>query len=146
MSAPNIIEVGYIEDWRKILIDWLGWTDERLDRFVHAFNAKLAREDGEAAFYNDTPINHIVPLLVRNDFDERLGSNMRRPEYGAPEWTYFHREMQMAIEGGEYYTGRFDWDAARARAVSHLEKYGEKFPLPEEVTNYEKRILAFAAR
>jgi hypothetical protein len=142
MTMPNIIEDGYVDDWRRVLIGWLGWTDERFERFVSAFNSKLRRHGGTAWFHHEAPLYYIVPLLVRNQFDERLRSNMRRPEYGAPEWSYFRREMQHAIEGGAgYYSGNFDWNAARDRALKHLVSYGERFPLPEEVTNLEIDIL-----
>jgi hypothetical protein len=143
MATSNTIEDGYIEDWRWMLIGWLGWTEERFERFVRAFNLKLTRQRGGSAFYSETPIYHIIPLLVRNQFDERLRENMRKPEYGAPEWVYFHREMLGAIEGDEYYTDHFDWEAARERAVKHLATYNEILPLPDEVTKQEKRILAF---
>ncbi|HXT12090.1 MAG TPA: hypothetical protein VN873_11050 [Candidatus Angelobacter sp.] len=145
MSTPNTVDPGYIEDWRKVLVEWLGWKEERLKQFVFAWNAKLTQQNGGAWFYHEPPIYHVVPLLVRDRFDERLQKNMRRPEYGAPEWAYFHREMQLAIEGADYYTDHFNWDAARERAVKHLARYDEIFPLPEEVTNYETRILAFKA-
>ncbi|HEX3626865.1 MAG TPA: hypothetical protein VH280_15750 [Verrucomicrobiae bacterium] len=146
MATSNTVESGYVEEWRKALVGWLGWTEERFERFVCAFNTKLATQKGGVWFYHETPIYHIIPLLVRNQFDERLHKNMRRPEYGAPEWSYFRREMLAAIEGGEYYTDHFDWRAACERAAKHLATYGETFPPPGETTNYEKQILSFGAK
>jgi hypothetical protein len=140
MATEDIIENGYDDDWRRGPIGWLGWTDDRFQRFVGAFNAKI-REHGWRITC-EAPLYYMVPLLVRKQFDERLRGNMRRPEYGAPEWGYFHREMQHAIEGGaDYYSGHFDWNAARDRGLKHLAGYGERFPPPEEETNYEAEIL-----
>jgi hypothetical protein len=141
----NQVEDSYVKVWRRVCMEWLRWTHERFDRFVRAFNCKLEREKGGAWFYHEPPFYHIISLLVTDRFDERLHSEVRKPEYGTSEWIYFHEEIQAAIEGRVFYSDDFDWVAARKRTEEHLARYGETFPRPEEVTNYEKWILGFEA-
>jgi hypothetical protein len=126
-----------------VCLGWLGWSEKRFARFVRAFDAKLASENGAVWFYHDPALSYVIPLLVTDQFEEWLHHETRKPKYGTPEWVYFRSEFLLAIEGGRGRSRKIDWSAARKRAVEHLALYREKFPPSDAVTNYEKWILTF---
>jgi hypothetical protein len=142
----NRVRSDYARVWRQVCIGWLGWPESRFQRFLRAFNAKLVATDGAVCFYHEPPLYHVISLLVRNDFEERLHKEVRKPRYGTPEWVYFRRELLDSIEGSPVRQGRFDWSAARERAQEHLALYRERFPTSKTVTNFEKWVLSHDAR
>ncbi len=133
----------YARVWRRVCVGWLGWSEERFARFLRAFNAKLMHENGAVWFCHRPPFYYIIPLLVTDEFEERLHHEVRKPKFGTPEWVYFRSELLAAIEGNRIPSTKFDWAAARKRAVEHLEIYREEFPPPGVITNYEKWMLTF---
>ena len=138
----NRVRKDYSRIWRRVCVDWLGWTDARFQRFVRAFDAKLDGTGGGDWFYHEPPLYHILPLLVTDEFNERLHQEVRRHRYGTPEWVYFRGEMLAAIEGAPKRT-RLNWNAAKTRAEEHLALYKEKLPSPKTVTDYEKWVLSY---
>ena len=138
----NRVRKDYASVWRKVCVDWLGWPKTRFERFLDAFNAKL-EANGDTWFYHEPPLYHIISLLVRDEFEERLHKEVRKPRYGSPEWVYFRRELLAAIEGRPLRQGRFNWTAAKERAEEHLALYRERLPSPKTVTNFEKWVLSF---
>ncbi len=143
---PALADAGphYIRVWRKVLTEWLHWSDDRVARWIQAFDPELdGRKSG--SFYHESAVYYVIPLLVRNRLDEQLRMHVRGPDR-APEWSYFHREMLAAIDVGlNVYDPSFDWKEAQMRAESHLARYGETFPTPDEVTDYEKRRIQFSS-
>ena len=104
----NRVRSDYARVWRRVCIGLLGWPESRFKRFLRAFNAKLVATDGVVWFYHEPPLYHVISLLVRNDFEERLHNEVRKPRYGTPEWVYFRRELLDSIEGSPVRQGRFD--------------------------------------
>lgn len=139
----NRVRKDYSGVWHRVCVDWLGWSEDRFGRFVRAFDAKLDAMDGGNWFYLQPPLYHILPLLVRDTFQERLHKEVRKHRYGTPEWVYFRSEMLGAIQGVPIRSGRFNWAAAKERAEEHLALYREKLPSPKTVTDYEKWVLSF---
>jgi len=139
----NRVRKDYSRVWSRVCVEWLGWSEGRFERFVRGFDAKLVATDGAGWFYHEPPLYHIVPLLVTDEFQERLHKEVRRHRYGTPEWVYFRREMLDAIEGVPIRPGRLSWAAAKERAAEHLALYGEKLPSPKTVTDYEKWVLSY---
>src|SRR5258708_5336229 len=109
----NRVRKDYSRVWRRVCIEWLGWSENRFERFVRAFDAKLFATDGAAWFYHDPPLYHMVSLLVTDAFQERLHKEARKHRYGTPEWVYFRNELLGAIEGVPRRSGRFNWTAAK---------------------------------
>src|SRR5215204_6057314 len=119
----------YARVWRRVCVDWLRWPEGRFDRFLRAFNAKLAgTRDGETWFYHEPPLYHIIGLLVTDEFEERLHREVRKAKYGSPEWVYFRRELVDTIEGSPLRRRNIHWPAARERAEEYLSLYKQKFP------------------
>lgn len=145
IAVQNRVRSDYARVWRHVCVKWLGWPESRFQRFLHAFNANLVATDGVGWFYREPPLYHIISLLVRDDFQERLHKEVRKPRYGTPEWVYFRRELLNAIEGSPVRQGRFDWSAAKERVEEHLALYRERLPTPKTVTNFEKWVLSFEA-
>ena len=139
----NRVRKDYSRVWQHVCIGWLGWSEARFERFLRAFDAKLAATSGGVWFYHEPPMYHIVPLLVRDHFLNRLHEEVRKHRYGTPEWVYFRSEMLGAIEGVPTREGRFNWKAAKERAEEHLALYREKFPSPGTITDYEKWVLRY---
>lgn len=139
----NRVRKDYSRVWHRVCIGWLGWTEARFGCFVRAFDAKLAATDGGDWFYHEPPLRHIVPLLVRDEFLDRLHKEVRRHRYGTSEWVYFRSELLGAIEGIPKREGRFNWTAAKERAEQHLALYRERLPSPRTVTDYEKWVLGY---
>jgi hypothetical protein len=143
MPMRNRVRKDYSRVWRQVCTKWLGWSEKRFERFVRAFDAKLAATDGANWFYHEPPLYHVVPLLVTDEFEEWLHKAVRRSRYGTPECVYFRSEILAAVEGSPKRQERFDWDAARERAEEHLALYREKFPSPKTVTIYENWVLSY---
>jgi len=139
----NRVRRDYSRVWHKVCVGWLRWSEKRFERFLRAYDAQLAATNGANWFYHEPPLRHIVPLLIKDNFEERLHQQVRRYRYGTPEWVYFCGEIVCAIEGVPKREGRFDWAAARDRAEEHLALYREKFPSPRTVTSYEKWVLSY---
>jgi len=139
----ELVSKDYVRIWRTVCVGWLGWSEKRFERFLRAFNEKLASENGAVWFYHDPPLHYVIPLLVTDQFEEWLHHEVRKPKYGTPEWVYFRSELLSAIEGDRGTSAKFDWKAAKKRAQEHVAIYREAFPPPEAVTNYEKWILKF---
>jgi hypothetical protein len=137
------IRGDYSRVWKKVCLDWLQWSQKRFERFLRAYNAKVVQDGSTNWFYDDPALWYIIPLMMTDDFEERLHKMVRRYRYGAPEWIYFRSEIVGAIEGVPKRKGRFDWRAAKDRAEEHLTLYKEKFPSPKTVTNYEKWVLRY---
>src|SRR5258707_4065923 len=134
----NRVRNDYSRVWHRVCVEWLGWSESRFERFLRAFDAKLAATDGANWFYTEPALYHIVSLLLTDEFEERLHKEVRKTRYGTPEFVYFRRELVDAIEGRPIRQGRFNWTAARDRAAEHLALYKKRFPSPKTVTNFEK--------
>src|SRR5262245_61491621 len=139
----DLVRKDYVRIWRRVCVGWLGWSEKRFSRFLRAFDAKLASENGAVWFYHEPALYYVIPLLVTDEFEEWLHHEVRKPKYGTPEWVYFRSELRSAIEGDRVRSAKVDWSAAKKRAQEHLALYRETFPSPEAVTNHEKWILTF---
>jgi hypothetical protein len=138
----NRVRKDYARVWERVCVNWLCWPKTRFDRFLRAYNAKL-EANGDAWFYHEPALYHVVPLLVTDSFNQRLHQEVRKHRYGTPEWVYFRSEMLMAIEGVPKKRGRFDWAEAKERAEEHLALYRQELPSKKTVTDYERWVLGY---
>jgi hypothetical protein len=129
----------YIRTWRHVLSGWLHWPEERISRWLQAFDKEL-EDKGSAFFYHETAVHYMVPLLLRESFVERL-QREHEPNSGPPTYRVRH-ELEDAIgrHHVEFDDG-FDWAAARQRVEGVLARHGQTIPGPEEHTSYEERML-----
>jgi hypothetical protein len=130
----------YIKAWRHVLEGWLHWSEERIQRWVAAWEADLEGR-GSVFFYHETATYYMIPLLIRDALAERLRVHSRGVER-ASDLIYVEGELFKAAGSGiDECENSFDWDAARKRVESVLGRYGESIPTPEETTEYELRMV-----
>lgn len=127
-----------IRAWLHVLRDWLGWTDDRVQRWMQAWADELSgRTNG--FFYHETAMYYMTGLLVR----DRLWEQLPIPQIGPHPIIVLHRRLQQAIENlpneVSFYDEAFDWDAAKKRVEQVLAEFGESLPTPDEKTTYEIR-------
>ena len=129
-------ESGYPVIWRAMLTQMLGWSDERVGRFVQGWSIP---EYGlrDPAFYHHHALEYVEHLLIPDGVGPALGL----------ERLGFQRHFSTAVFPGSNQPGsplvRYDWVAARERAQSFLAQHGASLPTPDMVTSGEQRILDF---
>ena len=129
----------YIRAWRHVLSNWLKWPEERVSRWLNAFDNEL-EDKNSGFFYHETAMHYMTPLLLRESFCEQLRQQCE-PNSGPP--SYSHRnELEDAIGRDNIeWDDNFDWNAARLRVERVLARYDQTMPGPEEQTSYEVRML-----
>jgi hypothetical protein len=137
----------YLAAWRPILMDWLGWSPRRFDRWVARWDVDL-NDAGDGLFYHEDELYWILRLLVPDDLARRLIQQRTRGTCNDLDEVLF-QELHPAIMGGHrevnWGTPEYDWDAAKKRVEQVLAKYGAALPPPNHVTSYERGILRDAA-
>ncbi len=147
MEEAGAIYPYYLAVWRRILVGWLGWPEQRLAAWICAWEDRIARNvhgwrDG---FFHEDELHYVLPLLVPDDLADRLKRQRTRRMYnGYAE--LLCEELRPAITGRpqipSWGTESFDWHAARERVEVVLGRYGVGLPGSAETSDYESRIIA----
>jgi hypothetical protein len=62
----------YLLVWRRVCGSWLAWPEERFERFLRCWNARLSAKGGDVWFCQGRPFQYVIPLLLTDQFEEFL--------------------------------------------------------------------------
>ena len=125
---------SYPAVWHAVLTQMLGWSEERVRRFVQGWSAP---EYGlhDPGFYHHHALEYVEHLLIPDGVGPASGR----------ERVEFQHRFSVTVFPGANQPGSalasYDWVAARERAQSFLSQYGASLPTPDMVTAGEQRIL-----
>ena len=83
MQVSEAIYPYYLTAWRRILVDWMGWPEERLAAWVGSWEDRITRNIHGWGdwFYHEDELHYVLPLLVPDDLADRLKEQRTRRMY-----------------------------------------------------------------
>ena len=110
----------YVRTWVVALDIILKWPEQRT--LVWADKWLASMNDPNAMFFNGTPADYIIPLMIPERLRKRL------PSY---ELEHVREQLLTAIQQYDSFCDRkpdFNWELARKRVEVVLAEYGETLP------------------
>ena len=139
-APPSELSV-HLAVWHQVLGGWLSWPEHRIEAFVtrwRKFFDPPPDADPEVAasfvrqFYHHWPAERVTNLLLSPSLRRRCTSN---------ELFQIEREIQAAIYQRDWQAHclpDYDWEAARKRVETVLERHSASLPKPDDLTWYEE--------
>jgi hypothetical protein len=109
--------------WRKVLKEFLGWTDEEANEFIDKWS-DLGLNDRDSIFWHETPVYYLT--------SELLPPSLRLRLTGTAEIYQLISRVEKAFGSEEFMdsTGlSYNWDIVKHKVSTILAEYGESLPV-----------------
>jgi hypothetical protein len=124
MATPAGPE-DYIAVWRRVLSEWLSWSEPRMERFILRFRPFVETPTDR------TPAWYLCHVLLPPALHQR---------YQGLERINIEKQMEEAIvqdDSAAHLQATYDWGAARKRVKGVLARYGASLPGPDDPAWWE---------